>query len=87
MDVEASLDDKLRALRSHMSQVLRHGPVDLEVIEAQARFRGSQGRVAAAEGFEVARLAWDLSPAAAIAPVVSLEVVRSARGDGLRARR
>jgi LmbE family N-acetylglucosaminyl deacetylase len=87
VDVEASLDDKLRALRSHMSQVLRHGPVDLEVIEAQARFRGSQGRVAAAEGFEVARLAWDLSPAAAIAPVVSLEVVRSARGDGLRARR
>lgn len=79
VDVEASLDDKLVALRSHMSQILRHGPVDLEVIEAQARFRGAQGRVAAAEGFEVARLAWNLSTAAAIAPVVALEVVRSAR--------
>jgi LmbE family N-acetylglucosaminyl deacetylase len=79
VDVEASLDDKLVALRSHLSQVLRHGPVDLEVIEAQARFRGFQGRVAAAEAFEVARLAWDLSTSAAIAPVVSLAAVRSAR--------
>lgn len=79
VDVEASLDDKLTALRSHLSQVLRHGPLDLEVIEAQARFRGFQGRVAAAEAFEVARLAWDLSTSAAIAPVVSLEAVRSAR--------
>jgi len=76
---EAPLNNKLTALRSHMSQVLRHGPVDLEVIDVQARFRGSQAWVAAAEEFEVARLAWDLSTAAAIAPVVSLEVVRSAR--------
>jgi len=79
VDVEASLDDKLTALRSHLSQVLRHGPVNLDAIEAQARFRGFQGRVAAAEAFEVARLAWDLSTGAVIAPVVSLEVVRSAR--------
>jgi len=79
VDVEASLDDKLTALRSHLSQVLRHGPVNLDAVEAQARFRGFQGRVAAAEAFEVARLAWDLSTRAVIAPVVSLEVVRSAR--------
>jgi len=72
------LDDKLVALRSHMSQVLRHGPVDLEVIEAQARFRGAQGRVGAAEGFEVARFGWDLSRSAAVAPAASLEIVRSA---------
>jgi LmbE family N-acetylglucosaminyl deacetylase len=78
VDIEASLGAKLSALRSHLSQVLRHGPVDLDVIEAQARFRGFQGRVGAAEAFEVARLTWDLSTAAPMSPVVRLESVRTA---------
>jgi LmbE family N-acetylglucosaminyl deacetylase len=77
VDIEESLQAKVSALRSHLSQVLRHGPVDLDVIQAQARFRGFQGRVGAAEAFEVARLTWDLSTAAPMAPVVRLESVRS----------
>ncbi len=78
VDIEETLEAKVSALRSHLSQVLRHGPVDLDVIEAQARFRGFQGRVGAAEAFEVARLSWDLSTAVPMAPVVRLESVRSA---------
>lgn len=61
IDVAATLDQKMVALRSHLSQVLRQGPVDLEAIEAQARFRGFQGRIRYAEAFEAARLSWDLS--------------------------
>ncbi len=72
VDVAETLDAKLAALRDHLSQVLRQGPVDLEAIEAQARFRGSQGRIRYAEGFEAARLGWDLaSPAAAMAPALA----------------
>jgi LmbE family N-acetylglucosaminyl deacetylase len=77
VDIEGSLDEKLAALRSHLSQVLRHGPVDLDVIEAQARFRGFQGRVAAAEAFEIARLGWDLATATATVNVVPLRSVHS----------
>ena len=66
VDVFETLEAKLGALRSHLSQVVREGPVDLEAIEAQARFRGFQGRIRYAEAFEAARLAWDLaSPAVA----------------------
>jgi len=72
VDVADTLDDKLAALRSHLSQVLRRGPVDLEAIEAQARFRGSQGRVRYAEAFEASRLAWDLAAPRPVAPVAQL---------------
>ena len=55
--------------------------VDLEAIEAQARFRGFQGRIRYAEAFDAARLAWDLaSPEAepeSLAPVRALSVVSS----------
>ena len=44
--------------------MLRDGPVDLEAIVAQARFRGSQSRVRHAEAFETARFVWDLVPKA-----------------------
>jgi hypothetical protein len=70
--VAVTVEDKLGALRSHLSQVLRQGPVDLEAIEAQARFRGFQGRVRYAEAFEASRLVWDLArsaPAAAVLPL------------------
>jgi len=40
--------------------VLRTGPVDLDAIAAQARFRGFQGRVMHAEAFESNRFLWDL---------------------------
>jgi LmbE family N-acetylglucosaminyl deacetylase len=76
IDVSTALDAKLESLRAHLSQVLRVGPVDLEAIEAQARFRGSQGRMRFAEAFEPARLAWDLSTPAALAPVVPIDAGR-----------
>jgi LmbE family N-acetylglucosaminyl deacetylase len=79
VDVADTLDQKMAALRSHLSQVLRQGPVDLEAIEAQARFRGFQGRIRYAEAFQSARLAWDLATPEAqpetLAPVRALSVV------------
>jgi LmbE family N-acetylglucosaminyl deacetylase len=73
VDVDPTIDDKLAVLRAHLSQVLRGGPVDLEALEAQARFRGYQGRMRFAEAFEPVRVAWDLSSSAALAPVLPLE--------------
>jgi len=73
VDVAATIEEKVAMLRAHLSQVLRDGPVDLEAIEAQARFRGTQGRVRFAEAFEPVRVAWDLSTPSALAPVVPLE--------------
>jgi LmbE family N-acetylglucosaminyl deacetylase len=80
VDIGESVQQKLAAIRSHMSQVLRDGPVDLDVLEAQARFRGFQGRVTAAEAFEAARLGWDLStPTPTVtASVVPISAARSA---------
>jgi len=60
IDIADHLEGKLDALRAHMSQVLRNGLVDLEAIEAQARYRGFQGRIRLAEAFEVERFVWDL---------------------------
>jgi LmbE family N-acetylglucosaminyl deacetylase len=65
VDIADVLDDKLRAVCAHESQVMRDSSVDLEAIEAGARFRGSQSRVRHAEGFESPRLLWDLKTAAA----------------------
>ncbi len=64
VDVDNTLDVKMQLLRAHRSQVLRDGPVNLDAIVAQARFRGSQSRVLHAEAFETARFVWDLVPAA-----------------------
>ena len=72
VDIADTFEEKLNALRSHLSQVLRQGPVDLEALEAQARFRGSQGRVRYAEAFEATRLGWDLSTPQVMAPVREL---------------
>jgi len=74
VDVDATIQEKLAVLRAHLSQVLRGGPVDLEAIEAQARFRGFQGRLRFAEAFEPIRVGWDLSTPEVLAPVVPLEV-------------
>jgi LmbE family N-acetylglucosaminyl deacetylase len=78
VDVADTIEEKLAALRAHLSQVLRPGPVELEAIEAQARFRGFHGRVRYAEAFETTRLAWDLaapSPASAV-PALALAASR-----------
>lgn len=63
VNVEGFMDKKLDALRAHHSQVLKNRLVDLEAIEAQARYRGFQARVRCAEAFSVERFAWDLFPA------------------------
>jgi LmbE family N-acetylglucosaminyl deacetylase len=65
VDIADVLDDKLRALCAHESQVMRDGSVNLEALEATARFRGSQGRIRHAEAFECPRLLWDLKTAPA----------------------
>lgn len=77
VDVADTIDEKLTALRAHLSQVLRPGPVELEAIEAQARFRGFQGRVRFAEAFETARLAWDLATPNSVPSVRPLAVAAS----------
>jgi LmbE family N-acetylglucosaminyl deacetylase len=64
VDVGESLETKLELIRTHLA-ALRDGPVDLEAVVAQARFRGSQSRVSHAEAFETARFVWDLVPATA----------------------
>jgi LmbE family N-acetylglucosaminyl deacetylase len=61
IDVSPFIESKLDVMRIHWSQVLKNGLVDLGAIEALARYRGFQGRVQAAEAFEVERFVWDLS--------------------------
>jgi LmbE family N-acetylglucosaminyl deacetylase len=63
VDVARHLQHKLAVLRAHFSQVLKNGLVDLEAVEAQARFRGFAARVHHAEAFETERFLWDLHPA------------------------
>jgi LmbE family N-acetylglucosaminyl deacetylase len=60
VDVAPYLEAKLDALRAHVSQVLKNGLVDLEALEAQARYRGFQARIRLAEAFEVDRFLWDV---------------------------
>lgn len=61
VDIREALGGKLEALRAHTSQVLRNGLVDLEAIEAQARYRGFQARLRLAEAFQAERFVWDLA--------------------------
>ena len=60
VDVDGLVEAKLGLIRAHLSQVMKNGLVDLEAIEAQARFRGFQARVRHAEAFEVTRFVWDI---------------------------
>ncbi len=65
VDVEGLVDAKLDLLRTHVSQVLKNGLVDLEAIEALARYRGFQARIRNAEAFTTDRFVWDLHDAPA----------------------
>jgi len=76
VDIDDLLDQKLELVRAHLSQVLRGGRVDLEALEAQARFRGYQGRVHAAEGFELARLTWEPGRSLQTPAVVGSQLAR-----------
>ncbi|GAA2029591.1 hypothetical protein GCM10009839_31470 [Catenulispora yoronensis] len=61
VDVAEHLPGKLKALRAHVSQVSKNDLVDLDAVQAQARYRGFQARLLHAEGFETERFAWDLA--------------------------
>jgi LmbE family N-acetylglucosaminyl deacetylase len=80
VDVEGFLEKKLDAIRAHESQVQKNRLVDLEAVEAQARWRGFQARLHQAEGFVAERFSWDLfADAAVIEPAdpVMLTVARA----------
>jgi len=60
VDVADHMAAKLAAIRAHLSQVLKNGLVDLEAVEAQARYRGFMARIRHAEAFESDRFVWNL---------------------------
>jgi len=68
VDIAGLVEAKLDLLRAHMSQVLKNGLVDLDALEAQARYHGFRARVRNAEAFESERFLWELPVPA---PVVS----------------
>ena len=65
VDIDGLLEDKVRCLEAHASQIGRtnvEGVSILEVARASAHFRGLQGRVRSAEAFAALRLfinVWD----------------------------
>lgn len=59
VDIDAVLDQKLKALSAHASQVVKTGVEGLSILDlaqAAAHFRGIQGRARNAEGFVPLRL-------------------------------
>ena len=59
VDIETELEEKVRALKAHSSQVLKTNVEGLSIADfcrASAHFRGIQGRVRSAEGFVPLRL-------------------------------
>jgi LmbE family N-acetylglucosaminyl deacetylase len=61
IDIAEHVEAKVDLLRAHMSQVLRNGLVDLEALEAQARYHGFRARVRHAEAYETERFLWDVA--------------------------
>ena len=58
VNIEPVLEDKVKLLKAHRSQVSRVYPTNLDMIEsvrAMANFRGFQGKVKYAEGFKALR--------------------------------
>ncbi len=72
VDVDGLVEAKVDLLRAHVSQVLKNGLVDLEAVEAAARYRGFQARIRHAEGFETERFVWDLTGRPPTTPAVDL---------------
>lgn len=72
VDVSGLVEPKVDLLRAHVSQVLKNGLVDLEAVEAAARYRGFQARVRHAEGFRAERFLWDLAGPATVSPHIDL---------------
>ncbi|MFD2415193.1 PIG-L deacetylase family protein [Amycolatopsis pigmentata] len=61
VDIEGLVEAKQDLVRAHMSQVLKNGLVDLEALEAQARYHGFRARIRHAEAFECQRFLWEFS--------------------------
>ncbi len=71
IDIADEIDRKIRALRTHKSQIMRtriEATPICEIAEASAHFRGVQGRVRWAEGFAPLRLFINISEMPATAP-------------------
>ena len=63
VDISETLEEKIRALTAHQSQVMKTNIEDLSIIEiarSAATFRGIQGRVKYAEAFSALRLFLDI---------------------------
>ena len=75
VDVNGLVEAKLDLLRAHVSQVLKNGLVDLEAVEAQARYRGFQARLRHAEGFVADRFVWDMAGGTALKAAVDVDLV------------
>jgi LmbE family N-acetylglucosaminyl deacetylase len=74
VDIDTTLPGKVAALAAHHSQVQKCDLVDLEAVEAGARFWGFRARIAKAEPFEVPHFVWDIAGragASVIAPAAS----------------
>jgi LmbE family N-acetylglucosaminyl deacetylase len=80
VDIGSFIEGKLDAIRAHHSQVLKNRLVDLEAVEAQARYRGFEARLhhGYAEGFAVARFLWELADAHDT-PIALLPAIAAAR--------
>jgi LmbE family N-acetylglucosaminyl deacetylase len=63
IDIERTLGDKLASLRAHWSQVMQCSMVDLDAVEAGARYWGSRAKISYAEAFETPRFVWDIDTA------------------------
>jgi LmbE family N-acetylglucosaminyl deacetylase len=63
VDIEDVLEDKIKLLKAHNSQITKTYPTGLDIIEgarAIAHFRGFQGKVKYAEGFKALRFLKDI---------------------------
>jgi len=81
VDVESYLDAKVDLICAHVSQVLKNGLVDVEAIQAQARYYGFKARVHYAEAFETDRFLWDLGSAAAFTGSGVVDLGMHSRSD------
>lgn len=77
IDIAIFVEAKLDLLRAHVSQVLKNGLVDLEAVEAQARYFGFRGRVRYAEAFASERFLWELPMGAIVSPSLASFAVRA----------
>jgi LmbE family N-acetylglucosaminyl deacetylase len=77
IDIERFVEAKLDLLRTHVSQVLKNGLVDVEAVEAQARYYGFRARVRYAEAFASERFLWELPVGAMVPPSSVLCAVRA----------